>query len=132
MKIERLVKKYYDGLEEGVLYARKCKECGAVEFPPHYACNTCGYHETEWITISGKGVVENIIMPGPMTAREDLAASGPYCFGIVTLNEGTSINATIFGVSSENVNDLRNKLPLPVHAKIIQMDGFKALYFEID
>ncbi len=132
MKIERLVKKYYDGLEEGILYARKCKECGAVEFPPHYACNTCGYHETEWTTISGKGAVESIIMPGPMTARENMAAIGPYCFGVVTLEEGTSINATIFGVSSDNVNDLRNKLPLPVHAKIIQMDGFKTLYFEID
>lgn len=132
MKIERLVKKYYDGLEEGVIYARKCKECGAIEFPPHYACNTCGYHATEWTTISGKGVVESIVMPAPMTARENMAAIGSYCFGVVTLEEGTSINATIFGISPENVNELRTKLPLPVHAKITQMDGFKTLYFELD
>lgn len=42
MKIERVVKKFFDGLDEGVIYARKCPECGAIEFLPHYACNTCG------------------------------------------------------------------------------------------
>ena len=48
LKLERNVKRFYDGLEEGIIYARKCTECGAIEYPPHYACNTCGYHETEW------------------------------------------------------------------------------------
>ena len=61
MKLERNVKKFYDGLAEGVIYARKCKECGAIEFPPHYACNACGYHDTEWTTVSGRGVLKSVI-----------------------------------------------------------------------
>ena len=27
LKLERNVKRFYDGLEEGVIYARKCTEC---------------------------------------------------------------------------------------------------------
>lgn len=132
MKIERVVKKFYDGLEEGVLYARKCKECGAIEFPPHYACNTCGYHETEWVEISGKGVLESFVLPGPMTVRENMDAIGPYCFGAVHLDGGPTINATIFGVSRENAQEVMGKLPVPVHARITQMDGYKTVYFELD
>ena len=48
-------KNFYEGLAEHKIYARKCKECGAIEYPPRYACNTCGYHETEWVELSGKG-----------------------------------------------------------------------------
>ena len=131
MKMERIVKKYYDGLEEGVIYGRRCTECGAVEFPPHYACNTCGYHETEWMTLSGRGQMESCILPGPMTARENFAAVGPYCFGAVRLEEGPAINATIFGVEPERAAEIRARLPLPVRAKIVQMDGYKALFFEL-
>ena len=37
--MEPVVKKFYEGLAEGKFYARRCRECGAVEFPPHLACN---------------------------------------------------------------------------------------------
>ena len=50
VKLEKVVEKFYEGLEEGKFLGRKCKECGAVEFPPVYACNTCGcmaYGEVE-------------------------------------------------------------------------------------
>ena len=53
---EHVVEKFWNGLKDGIVYAKKCKECGAIEFPPHHACNTCGYHETEWTTLKeGKG-----------------------------------------------------------------------------
>ena len=131
MKMERIVKKYYDGLEEGVIYARRCKECGAVEFPPHYACNTCGYHETEWMTLSGKGMMTSIVLPGPMTVREEFGQFGDYCFSAVKLEEGPELNVTVFGVNAKNADEIRKKLPLPVKARIVQMDGYKTIAFDI-
>lgn len=131
MKPERITKKFYDGLEDGVIYGRKCKECGAIEFPPHYACNTCGYHETEWVELSGEGVLESFVLAGPMNTRMELADMGPYCFGAVSLKEGGSVNAVVFGVSRKNAEEIHNKLPIPVKAKITQMDGYKSLFFEI-
>ena len=29
---EHIVEKFWNGLKEGTIYARKCKECGAIEF----------------------------------------------------------------------------------------------------
>lgn len=132
MKLERNVKKFYDGLAEGVIYARKCKECGAIEFPPHYACNACGYHDTEWTTVSGRGVLKSVITPVALNANNTLAAIGPYCFGEVELEEGCSFNSTIFGVDAKNAKKIRGKLPVPVHPKFIQMDGYTTLMFEVD
>lgn len=132
MKIERVVKKFFDGLDEGIIYARKCPECGAIEFPPHYACNTCGYHKTEWTTLSGKGIMKAFVLSGPMNARAELADMEAHCFGEVELEEGCSINAIIFGVSKKNADEIEAKLPVPIHARITQMDGYKTLYFEVD
>lgn len=129
---ERIVKKFYDGLEEGIIYGRKCKECGAIEFPPHYACNACGYHETEWVTLSGKGKLHSCVLPGPQTARKEYQAIGSYCFGEIELEEGTRFNGLIFGVSRKNVAEITAQLPVPVKAMIAQRDGFKTVYFELD
>lgn len=134
LKLERNVKRFYDGLEEGIIYARKCTECGAIEYPPHYACNTCGYHETEWTTISGRGVLKSAILPVSLNANGRLAEIGPYCSGEVALEDdpNCSFNSTIFGVDADNVEKIRANLPVAVHAKIIQLDGYKTVMFEVD
>ena len=131
MKMERIVKTYYDGLEEGVIYARRCLECGAIEFPPHYACNTCGYHETEWTSISGNGEMQSIILPGTMTVRPEFEPYGKYCFSCVKLEEGPEINAVVLGISPKKARTLKEKLPLPVKARILQMNGYKTIAFEL-
>ena len=100
MKMERIVKKFYEGLDEGVIYARKCKECGAIEFPPHIACNACGYHETEWTTLSGKGKLKSFVFTGPMNARAELESRGlRYVCGEVELEEGPAINSICLGIN---------------------------------
>ena len=42
IELEKVVQKFYDNLEEGKITGKKCTKCGAVEFPPVYACNSCG------------------------------------------------------------------------------------------
>ena len=132
LTLERNVLKFYQGLEQGIIYGRKCTECGAVEFPPHYACNECGYHETEWVELSGKGVLKSVILPVSLNADNNLAKIGDYCFGIVQLEEGCEFNSTIFGVNAQNADAIRAKLPVPVHAIFIPMDGYTTLLFEVD
>ena len=81
--MEPVVKKFYEGLEQGKFYARKCKECGAVEFPPHLACNACGYHETEWCEVSGHGRLIDFTLPGPQNDKPYLKENGKYAYGAV-------------------------------------------------
>lgn len=132
MKIEKIVAPFYEGLENHTILARKCKECGAIEFPPRYACNTCGYHETEWVELSGKGILHSIIIPATLNSDPWNSKIGPYCYGIVELEEGVKFNATVFGVSKKTAKEYRSKLPLPVHAIFVEREGFTTMFFEVD
>ena len=51
-KLERIVKTYYDSLEEGKVLGRMCTACGHIEFPPYLACNECGNLDTEWVDLT--------------------------------------------------------------------------------
>lgn len=132
VKLERVVKTFYDNLEDGKITCRKCKCCGAVEFPPVYACNSCGNIDMEWAELSGKGKMHSIIMPAVLSARTDYNAFAPYAFADVEIEEGVNINAVVQGVTKKKRAELLEKMPVPVHAKIVQRDGYKTVIFELD
>jgi uncharacterized OB-fold protein len=130
MEMERIVKRFYDELENGKIMGRKCKACGAVEFPPVIACNACGHFETEWFEMSGEGVVTDIVMPSPMTnPRCDVFA--PFGLCCVTLKEGREINAIVRGVTPETEAGLKSGASYPVKASIFQRDGFKTVVYDM-
>ncbi len=130
---EHIVEKFWKGLENGTIYARKCKECGAIEFPPHLACNVCGYHETEWTTLSGKGMLKSFVRTGILNARLELEDRGlKYVCGEVQFEEGPSINAVILGMSKKKAREVREKLPVPVRPVFYDMGRYTTLFFELD
>ena len=130
---EHIVEKFWKGLEEGVIYARKCKECGAIEFPPHLACNTCGYHETEWTTLSGKGELKSFVFTGVMNARLELEDRGlRYVCGEVKLDEGPELNAVILGINKKKGREIEGKLPVRVKPCFYNMGRYTTLFFELD
>lgn len=133
VKLEKVVEKYYEGLDEGKLLGRKCKECGAVEFPPVYACNTCGCLETEWVEISGKAQMKSIVMPAALSTKPEYAKMGAFAYGEVQIEEGASFNAVVKGITKKKRKELLDKLPVSVHAEIMERDGgFKTVVFVLD
>lgn len=132
VKLERVVKTFYDNLEKGKITGRKCNICGAVEFPPVYACNSCGSTDTEWVELTGKGKMKSIIMPAVLSARPDYNAFAPYAFCDVEIEEGVSINAIVSGITKKNKSELLEKLPVAVHAEIVQRDGYKTVIFLLE
>ncbi|WP_176757645.1 Zn-ribbon domain-containing OB-fold protein [Pseudobutyrivibrio xylanivorans] len=134
LKLEKVVQTYYEGLEQGKLLGRKCKRCGAVEFPPVYACNTCGCDDTEWIELSGKAVMKSIVLPAPLSSKPEYKERmGKYAYGVIETEEGAEFNGVVVGISKKTRPELLDKLPLPVHAKIIDRDGgFKTVVYELD
>ena len=131
-KVEVIVEKFYKGLEEGKVLGRKCKECGAIEFPPRLACNTCGYHETEWVELSGKAKLHTIITPATLNADPWNNAIGPYCYGLIELEEGAMCNATVFGIKKKQAKIIRDKLPVGIHAIFQERDGFTTLFWAVN
>ena len=133
IKLEKVVQGFYDRLEEGKICGRKCPKCGAVEFPPVYACNSCGNLETEWSEISGNAKMHSIVMPAALSSKPEYKKIGKYAYGEVELEEGTRLNAVVRGITKKNRAELSAKLPLDVHAVIIDRDGgFKTVIFELD
>ena len=111
----------------------KCPKCGNVEFPPVYACNECGNYETEWYEISGKAKLHSIVLPAALSSKPEYKKMKKYAYGEVELEEGTRLNAVVRGISKKNRAELTAKLPLDVHATIIDRDGgFKTVIFDLD
>lgn len=132
IKLEKVVETFYQGLEDGKILGRKCPKCGAVEFPPVYACNSCGSLETEWVEISGKAKLHSIVLPAALSSKPEYKAIGKYCYGEVELEEGSRLNGVVLGVSKKNRAELQEKLPVSCHAVIYQRDGYKTVIFELD
>ena len=132
VKLEKIVKKYYDSLEEGKILGRKCKKCGAVEFPPVLACNSCGSTDVEWVEISGKAKMTSLIMPAVLSAKPQNNDLMPYCFSCVEIEEGAGVNAIVRGVTNKNKEELLARMPVPVHAEIVQREGYKTVVFALD
>ena len=132
VKLERLVKTYYESLGKGVVLGRKCPKCGAVEWPPVYACNACGSLETEWYEMSGKGEIQMLIMPTVMSFKPAYKDLEPYAYGAVKTAEGPERNVMILGVTKKNEKYIREHMPYPVHMQIVQRDGYKTAVFAID
>ena len=133
IKLEKVVEKFYLALEEGKILGRKCPKCGNVEFPPVYACNECGNYETEWYEISGKAKLHSIVLPAALSSKPEYKKMKKYAYGEVELEEGTRVNAVVRGISKKNRAELTAKLPLDVHATIIDREGgFKTVIFDLD
>ena len=133
IKLEKVVQKYYEALEEGKILGRKCPECGNVEFPPVYACNECGSYETEWYEISGKAKLHSIVLPAALSSKPEYKKLGKFAYGEVELEEGTRLNAVVRGISKKNREELTAKLPLNCHAAIFEREiGVKTVVFDLD
>lgn len=132
VKLEKIVQTFYDNLEEGKITGRKCKECGAVEFPPVYACNSCGCMDTEWVEISGKAKMHSIVMPAALSSKPEYKELGPYAYGEVEIEEGARLNAVVRGINKKKRKELIDKLPVNCHAAIYQRNGYKTVVFDLD
>ena len=132
VKLERVVKTFYDNLEEGKITGRKCTKCGALEFPPVYACNSCGCMDLEWVEISGKAKMHSIVMPAQLSSKPEYKALGKYAYGEVELEEGARLNAVVRGINKKKRTELLDKLPVNVTAAIYQREGYKTVVFDLD
>ena len=100
MALERIVKRFYDELDNGKMMGRKCTRCGAVEFPPVLCCNTCSCMDMEWHEISGNAEVTSCFLPAMMSTLPQNEVFQPYAIGAVKLCDigfgGLPSHASVF------------------------------------
>ncbi len=131
VKLEPVVRTFYEELEKGRIMGRRCKRCGAVEFPPVLACNSCSGTDMEWIEISGRAKMTSLIMPSVLSTKPETIDLMPFCLACVEIEEGPAVNALVRGVTKKNRTELLGKLPVSVKAEIVQRDGYKTVVFAL-
>ncbi len=131
LKCEKIVKTFYDALEEGRILGRRCTQCGHIEYPPYLACNACGNLDTEWVEMSGKGTCVQILPPSMMFFEPQYKGIvGDYFIAAVIPEGADEIGTTLVHVDSSQEKALRARLPFPVKAVIVQEDGYKTVAWE--
>ena len=87
---------FIDYLEKGKVMGTKCKDCGALYFPPRSDCSACLDNNMEWFEVSGTGKLLSFseLKYGPVGFEDDL----PYI--IALLDYG---NHKVFGRISKDI-----------------------------
>jgi uncharacterized OB-fold protein len=93
--------KFWKELEQGKVYATKCKKCEKLHFPPVADCGDCGSSEIEWIELDGAGEVvtftQVFVKPASFSEDQD------YIVAIAELKEGVKALAWLTGIKREDV-----------------------------
>lgn len=130
IKMEKVVKTYYEALEEGKIMGKKCPECGTVQFPPRIVCNECGCMEQEWVEMSGKAELTDVTMPSRMTGPFTEVFK-PFVMGCIRMEEGPELNGIVLGVTPDMEEELKGSLPRALKAVIFQLETYKTVVFEL-
>jgi len=87
---------FVDYLEKGKVMGTKCKDCGALYFPPRSDCSKCLDSNMEWFEVTGTGKLLSFseLKYGPVGFEDDL----PYT--IALLDYG---NHKVFGRISKDI-----------------------------
>lgn len=130
IKMERVVKRFYEELENGKIMGRKCPKCGAVQFPPRIVCNSCGCMEQEWVEMSGKATLTDMTMPSRMTGS-NTEVFQPFVMGCIKMEEGPELNGIVRGIAEGMEEQVEENLPHSVKAEIFQLETFKTIVFDL-
>ena len=133
-KAQPLVKKFYEGLDEGKFYGMKCPHCGNVEFPPYPICNKCGHIGTELIEVSGDAEVLEIYKAPSAFTAPPFAPYAPLFNAYVRLAEGSEFNSLVFGCTVDTYDSIKNTVP--IKAKLVAVpyvgEGFNTFGVSIN
>jgi uncharacterized OB-fold protein len=119
------IKQFWDGLNEGKIYATKCKRCGKLYYPPQVDCFKCMTSDVEWIALSGEGVIETFteshLKPQGFTHYEK-----PYIIAIVKTPEEAKVMGWLEDIDIDKV-----RVGLKVRITTTRKpDGYPAIVFK--
>lgn len=97
------VKRFWDGLEEGKVYATRCKKCGKLYYPPRSDCSQCLASDVEWVALSNEGIIETFTV-SHLKPQGFEHYKEPYIIAIVRTLEGAKVMGWLEGVSPEKVS----------------------------
>lgn len=94
-RVSAFTRRFWDGLDAGVLRSTRCVACGYTGFPPRNLCRACWGRDLEWVDLPPEGRLYSFtrvhVVPGAF------AADAPYAIGIVDLDGGPRLMCRLVG-----------------------------------
>jgi uncharacterized OB-fold protein len=81
------------------LEGRRCRACGALQFPPRASCSACGAADLEPHRFSGRGTVYSFTE----MAQAPAGFAPPHLMALVQLEEGPIVAAQLTDVEAEEI-----------------------------
>lgn len=125
-----IIKLYYEGLEHGVLIAKRCSSCNHITFPPTTACERCGSFDQTELELSGKGKLQYLSHGAPSPRFAEIAL---YPHGHIVLEEGIVVQAIVLGVETDpgTVRDIYEGGPTPVVLDVLRTQDLPVMAFKL-
>ncbi len=119
------VKKFFDGLKEGKVYATRCPVKNIYYFPPQADCPACMDENVEWVEIKGNGrlLTYTMINVKPVSYMH----YPDYVVAIARMEEGFNI---LCWMVVDDVKQLKTGMPVKLVVKRREPEGFLTYYLE--
>lgn len=135
IKMERIVKTYYDALAEGKVLGRKCLECGHIEYPPYLACNECGNLDTEWVDLTNVRAHITQLIPALKVFPETEFKKkwGGYMAVCVQIEGADPYVTSLIGVPDDRYDEIHDNMDkYLVKPFIIEKDGMNVVEWVLE
>ena len=94
---------FWSKLLSGEFTSTRCQVCKRLMFPPREHCPACWSKKMEWVALSGRGKL--YARTTIHAAAEAFQKQVPYSVGIIDLEEGVRLVATIVDGEEKIQND---------------------------
>jgi uncharacterized OB-fold protein len=123
------VKRFWDGIKEGKVYATKCRKCGKLYYPPRSDCANCLASDVEWVPLSSEGVIETFTV-SHLKPQGFEHYKEPYIIAIVRTPEGVKVMGWLEGVDIEKISVglVGQRVRITTATK---PDGYPAIVFKL-
>jgi uncharacterized OB-fold protein len=117
-------RRFWEKLEEGEVYATKCRKCGRLYYPPQGDCAHCLSSDVEWVKLSNEATIETYTYASQRPAGFNQYE--PYIIAIARTKDGVRVMGWLEDIGPE---DVKVGMKLIMSTKKLP-DGFLVITFK--
>lgn len=115
-RIRELTQGFWEGCKQRELRMQQCSDCASFRFPPTAMCGSCNSVRSEWVKVSGRGVVYSFTVPSQPSPGERPARGFeyPYAVALIELPDAGRVRIAS-NIVDQDAGDIQIGMEVEVH-----------------